>query len=87
MPAGHNCPPHPSFASDSSTSGGERRPSKSRDVRKGIVGGSEGIRSSGRVNNVSEGLGGDVMVLLVLFGNIERCGFLGYLGFTSKLVI
>lgn len=71
MPAGHNWPPHPSFASDSSTRGGVRRPSKSRVVRRGAVGGIEGTRSSGKAKNVLFVLSeveGVVMVLLLANG-------------------
>lgn len=46
LPAGHNCPPQPSFRSVCRMSGGVRRPEKSRVVVVGRFGGREGTRSS-----------------------------------------
>lgn len=58
LPAGHNCPPQPSFRSVCRISGGLRRPEKSMVVVVGRLGGREGTRSSvtNMKGSVSSGL-------------------------------
>lgn len=52
FPAGHKCPPHPSFRSDSRIKGGSRRPEKSREILAGRLGEINGTRSSESMKNV-----------------------------------